>query len=113
MYLIAAECTDDLAEALGYINEIRAHRNCVNLAEFTTEEEKMSAVDAEFGREMIGEGQIYFYNKRLAKEKVLSGLAADYEEPYYYWEERVLYATMAPQEYVWPLPDVEKDKRAN
>ena len=41
MYLIAAECTDDLAEALGYINEIRAHRNCVNLAEFTTEEEKI------------------------------------------------------------------------
>ena len=113
VYLIAAECTDDLAEALGYINEIRAHRNCVNLAEFTTEEEKMSAVDAEFAREMIGEGQIYFYYKRLAKETVLSGLTEDYEDPIYSWYTRTVYATIAPQEYVWPLPDVEKDKRAN
>ena len=113
VYLIAAECTDDLAEALGYINEIRAHRNCVNLAGFTTEKEKMSAVDAEFAREMIGEGQIYFYYKRLAKETVLSGLTEDYEDPIYSWYTRTVYATIAPQEYVWPLPDVEKDKRAN
>ena len=113
MYLIAAECTDNLEEALGYVNAIRAHRNCVNLPAFTSEEEKMASVDAEFAREMIGEGQIYFYYKRLGKEKVLSGLAEDYEDPYYSWEERVVYATMTPQEYVWPLPDVEKDKRAN
>ena len=113
MYLIAAECTDNLDEALGYVNAIRTHRNCVDLPAFASEDEKMASVDAEFAREMIGEGQIYFYYKRLGKTKVLSGLATDYEDPYYSWEERVVYATMQPQEYVWPLPDVEKDKRAN
>ena len=112
MYLIAAECTDNLDEALGYVNAIRTHRNCVNLPAFTSEEEKMNAVDGEFAREMIGEGQIYFYNKRLAKTSVLSGLPTDYEEDY--WSgTRTLYTTVLLQEYVWPLPDVEKDKRAN
>jgi hypothetical protein len=73
----------------------------------------MASIDSEFAREMIGEGQIYFYNKRLGKTKILGGLASDYADPLYYWEERVVYATMQPQDYVWPLPDVEKDKRAN
>ena len=111
MYLIAAECTDDLGEALGYINTIRTHRNCVDFPEVTSADEIQAYIDAEFAREMIGEGQIYFYNKRLGKTFVLSGSPEDYEEDWY--GNRALYATMSPQEYVWPLPDVEKDKRAN
>lgn len=112
MYLIAAECTDNLDEALGYINTIRTHRNCVNLPAVTSEAEIQAYIDAEFVREMIGEGQIYFYYKRLGKTSVLSGLATDYEKPYS-WSTRVLYTTILPQQYVWPLPDVEKDKRTN
>lgn len=112
MYLIAAECTDDMDEALGYINEIRSHRNCIDLPAVTSQEEIQEYIDGEFAREMIGEGQIYFYYKRLAKTSVLSGSPEDYEEDYWYGT-RTLYATMLLQEYVWPLPDVEKDKRAN
>lgn len=112
MYLIAAECTDNLEEALGYINTIRSHRNCVNHPAVTSAEEILAYIDAEFVREMIGEGQIYFYYKRLGKTSVLSGSPEDYEEDFWTGS-RTLYTTMSPQEYVWPLPDVEKDKRAN
>ena len=112
MYLIAAECTDDLDEALGYVNTVRVHRSCVNHPAVTSATEMQEYVDAEFAREMIGEGQIYFYYKRLGKTSVLSGSPEDYEEDYWYGT-RTLYTTMLPQEYVWPLPDVEKDKRAN
>ena len=31
IYLMAAECSDDLTEAIGYINQVRVNRNCVNL----------------------------------------------------------------------------------
>lgn len=112
MYLIAAECAENLEEALGYINAIRKNRNCVNFPAVTSSAEIQEYVDAEFAREMIGEGQIYFHYKRLGKTSVLSGVPEDYEEDYWYGT-RNLYTTMLLQNYVWPLPDVEKDKRGN
>ena len=112
IYLIAAECTDNLEEAIGYINAIRKNRNCVDFPLTDSKDEVQKYIDAEFAREMIGEGQIYFYNKRLAKTSVLSGSPADYEEDYWYGT-RTLYTSILLQEYVWPMPKVEKDKRGN
>ena len=112
IYLIAAECTDNLEEAIGYINSIRTHRNCVDLSLTDSKAEVLSYIDAEFAREMIGEGQLYFYYKRLAKTSVLGGATEDYEKPYS-WSEPPIYTNIQLQEYVWPLPNVEEERRGN
>ncbi|MBQ8889220.1 MAG: RagB/SusD family nutrient uptake outer membrane protein [Bacteroidaceae bacterium] len=111
IYLIAAECATDLTEAIGYINTIRSNRNCVNLelTDFDTQETIQTYIGNEFARETIGEGQLYFYYKRLGKTSVLSGSAGDYEYAGWYGAE----VSMSLQNYVWPLPPVEEDKRAN
>lgn len=109
IYLIAAECATDLTESIGYINAVRSHRNCVNLelSENDNQETIQTYIDNEFVRETIGEGQIYFYYKRLAKTSVLSGSSGDYEWADWYGAE----VAMNLQNYVWPLPPVEEDKR--
>ena len=48
---------------------------------------------------MIGEGQLFFYYKRLGKEVMISGTST--EEDY----------NMILSNYVWPLPKAETDKR--
>lgn len=106
IYLIAAECTDNLTESVVYINKVRAHRNCVDieLQEEDNEETIRQYITDEVMREVIGEGQLYFYYKRLALEEVLSG--TDFSE--YGWTEY-----MDPQYYVWPLPKTETNQRVN
>lgn len=108
IYLIAAECTSDLTEGLGYVNLIREHRNCVNLeaASVETHEALQEHIDNEFYKETIGEGQIYFHYKRNAKTSVLGGdfTNGDMGKDY-------VYTTIALENYVWPLPEVETDKR--
>lgn len=97
VYLIAAECTDDLDEALGYINELRLHRNCANTS--ATVETIQDVITKEFAREMIGEGQLFFYYKRHAMEQIISGVKSS--EKY----------DMLLSDYVWPLPKIEQDER--
>jgi len=110
IYLIAAECSDDLNESIGFINKIRVNRNCVDLelTEDDTEETKQSYITNEFMREMIGEGQLYFYYKRLGMEEILSG--STFEE---FWGDLYITDEMALSDYVWPLPKAETDKRVN
>lgn len=110
IYLIAAECADDLNESIGYINKIRANRNCVDLAltEDDNEETIQSYITNEFMREMIGEGQLYFYYKRLGMEEILSGSTFEVDE---YWGDLYITEEMALSDYVWPLPKAETDKR--
>ena len=69
-----------------------------------TEETIRQYITAEFMREVIGEGQLYFYYKRLAMEEILSGSEFNEEE----WTE-----SMDLQYYVWPLPKTETDQRVN
>ncbi len=111
IYLIAAETCTDVTEGLGYVNAIREHRNCVNIdaAAVATKEDLQDYIDDEFCRETIGEGQIYFYYKRHAKTSVLGCTADDFYYPAYYGVE----TSMALEDYVWPLPKVETDKRLN
>ena len=96
MYLIAAECTGDQEEARQLINELRTHRNCRSLTGSIDVED---VITKEFAKEMIGEGQLFFYYKRLGKEVMISGTST--EEDY----------NMILSNYVWPLPKAETDKR--
>lgn len=104
IYLIAAECSNNLTEAVEYINEIRKNRNCIDLVlnESDTKKTIQEYITAEFAREVIGEGQLYFYYKRHAMETILSGTTFSMWGSTY---------GMSLQNYVWPLPKVEKDKR--
>ena len=113
IYLIAAESTSDVTEGLGYVNAIREHRNCVNIdaATVASKEDLQEYIDNEFYRETIGEGQIYFYYKRHARASILGGSAANFEEDWYGDVDPVISMTL--EDYIWPLPKVETDKRIN
>ena len=105
VYLIAAECSSSVEEAMEYINAIRTARNCVRLAydESTTADAVKGYITKEFMREVIGEGQLFFYYKRNAMESVLS------DTNFGYWDNG--YESMALSNYVWPMPEVEMNKR--
>lgn len=113
LYLIAAECAPNVDEGLAYVNEIRRNRNCINLtlAEGSSETDRRAAlqtyIDDEFAREVIGEGQLYFFYKRRGLTSVLNGTGYDYAS----WFGAT--TTIQPANYVWPLPKVESDKRVN
>lgn len=97
VYLIAAECTDDLTEATEYINDIRLHRNVANVTPTATD--LQDYITREFAREVIGEGQLFFYYKRHAMTTIQSGTAANAT------------VNMALDDYVVPLPTTETDNR--
>lgn len=105
IYLIAAECTDDLSEAIEYINEIRKNRNCIDIEKQDNDSEEtiQKYITDEFAREVIGEGQLYFYYKRNAMTTIMSGT------DFGMWSSGT--HSMVLQNYVWPLPKVETDKR--
>ena len=100
-YLIAAECAATPEEALEYLVAIREHRNCHMALEATSMDGVKELVTKEFAREVLGEGQLFFYYKRLNMDKFLDGskLGSMYE--------------MLTDNYQWPLPDVEINKRGS
>ena len=116
VYLIAAECTSDLEEAMGYVNEIRTARNCVKLEmNASVDSAKMQDyVTREFAREVIGEGQLYFYYKRHALTSVMSGTDFGSKS---WWTGEVTAKegtySMELQDYVWPMPEVESNQRVD
>lgn len=101
IYLIAAECSSDKTEKIDYINMIRRERNCVDivLSEQNTDDDIQSYINKEFAKEVIGEGQLFFFYKRHAMTIIPSGTSATEEYQ------------MNLNNYVLPLPKVEKDKR--
>lgn len=96
-YIIAAECTADRAEALELLNTLRFNRSCIDLDPNVDIDE---AVTAEFAREVIGEGQLFFFYKRRAEMSIMSGTeaAGKFE--------------MSKPFYTWPIPQSELDERA-
>ena len=97
VYLMAAEGAPTREEAISYINAIRLHRGCRDLDE--TELNLQDAITKEFAKEVIGEGQLYFYYKRHAMESVFSGTNIEGLKQ------------MSPSNYALPLPKSETDKR--
>lgn len=95
IYLIAAETTSDNSEALTLINTIRNKRECTDLPEDC---DLGQAITFEMAREVIGEGQLFFFYKRRNAAQLISGTSA---EPY----------NMVSTNYVWPIPKEELNKR--
>ena len=96
-YLIAAEGAPTREEAFQFINTLRLHRACRDLPDDGNDLQDI--ITAEFAREVIGEGQLFFYYKRNAMERIASGTTAG-----------ATYG-MTLSNYVLPLPPSETDKR--
>lgn len=98
MYYIIAECEADQTLALNAINKVRNARALKNLTDYS---QLANELEKEYKREFIGEGQLFFYYKRLAKEKIEYGQG--------YWGP--LTVEMNTDKYIPSLPDSEKNNR--
>lgn len=96
--LIAAECHPDRATGIAYINKVRTSRNCVNVTPTDDVTFKM-ALTSEYRREMIGEGQQFFFYKRTAQTSIPNHAGITGTK------------TMTLTNYTVPLPDSETSQR--
>jgi hypothetical protein len=95
MYLIAAESESSPVVAVNeYVNPLRAHRGVSELdATATTQSQLDEEIRVQYRREFIGEGQLFYYYKRLNVQK-LPTLAT---------------FTSSDKVYKLPIPNVEID----
>lgn len=103
IYLLAAECSDDFETAKGYLDKVRNNRNCPSST--ASETTLMDEITKECRREFLGEGQMFFFYKRKAMQKIPNGK----------WEKDTESETlnMNMGSYVVPLPDSELSMRLN
>lgn len=99
VYLIAAECTDDLEIAQTYLNKVRTSRGCFSLT--STQESLLDDITDEFRREFLGEGQMFFFYKRHNMSKIPNGRDANGTGT----------IDMLTSDYVVSLPDSETNVR--
>lgn len=97
MYLIAAEATADENEAYELINAIRSNRGCIDIGPAAGTLDNL--ITNEFAREVIGEGQLFFFYKRRGAEEMISGTLPGGV------------FNMVKSNYIWPIPQQELDKR--
>ena len=95
MYYIIAEASTDATEALDAINKVLYNRG---LTELPNNDNLASTVQEEYKREFWGEGQLFFYYKRV-------------NEPSIYSFSKGKSITMDATKYVIPLPLSETDYR--
>lgn len=95
MYLIAAEATTDTEEAYRLINELRLNRLCPDIE---NDGNLGRTITLEFAREMICEGQLFFFYKRR-QDLLLNGREGKFDY------------NMSLANYIWPLPEAELNKR--
>lgn len=94
MYYIAAECEDDLDTAVGYLNTVRSHRGLSAYPlTVSSREELQEQIRLEYHKEMVAEGQTFYYYKRLNKD--ITNLSA-YSE-----------SVITPDMFTMPRPDDE------
>lgn len=95
MWLIAAECASSKGEALDYLNTLRRHRGFDETNDLketeVTDEMLPDRIGKEYRKEFIGEGQWFFYCKRLNLD--LPDTEVAFSKDYY----------------VLPMPDREVD----
>ncbi|GGH61399.1 hypothetical protein HNQ91_001056 [Filimonas zeae] len=92
--LIAAECSNTVEEGRTYLNAVRNSRNCVSITPADAAALK-SAITREFRKEVIGEGQMFFYYKRNASLSIPNNAALTGTK------------AMTLPNYVVPLPESE------
>ncbi|OXA79088.1 SusD family protein [Flavobacterium aquidurense] len=92
MYLIAAETAPVPADGIAFLNTLRFNRGLTNLAATAV---VATEVTKEYKKEFMGEGQLFFYYKRINSATIPLGSAASGN------------VTMGPLQYVLPLPDSE------
>lgn len=98
--MIAAECDPDLATGIAYLNALRDARNCVSLNPTDPAALKIE-IGKEFRREMLGEGQQFFFYKRNAYQSIPNHATAS----------MLPEKTMVLNNYTVPLPDSETSQR--
>ena len=95
VYLIAAECEDSKKEAYEWLNALRSARKATSLPATGTLDNDLTG---EYIREFVGEGQLFWYYKRLRKtmiRKIYSGNGG--------------YLDFDPANYLFPLPEKEQE----
>lgn len=100
MHLIIAECSQNLAEATNGVNQVRLHRGLPAL-QFSGLDEVRRAMEIELFKEVMGEGQLFYYYKRNAATAMRDGT-------------RMQADGLFPVQlgvYVFPLPDSETSQR--
>lgn len=99
VYLIASECCDDLDEAVGYLNTLRNARNCFSVD--PTADRLKNYITSEYRKEMLGEGQMFFFYKRNEMVNIPNGTQATGTK------------NVELNKYVVPLPDSETSQRTS
>lgn len=69
MYYIAAECVSDPKEGVDYLEAVRSHRglSSYSLDRGMSSDQLKEEILKEYKKEFIGEGQLWYYYKRLQK----------------------------------------------
>lgn len=96
MYLIAAECHLDPAASIKYLDDLRAARGVFALQPGS---DVMKEVEKEYRREFIGEGQMFWFYKRMHKSEIPSGSKVGVK------------TQMMDNYYLFDLPKEETDNR--
>lgn len=65
MHYILAECTNDLDQSAEMLSVVRSARGLSNIDTFANEEKKLTEIEKEYRKEFYGEGQLWFFYKRL------------------------------------------------
>lgn len=92
MYLIATETAATPAESFAFLNTLRFNRGLTNVAATAV---LATEITKEYRKEFIGEGQLFFYYKRINSTTIPNGSAASGN------------VSMTALQYVVPLPDAE------
>jgi tetratricopeptide (TPR) repeat protein len=97
MYLIVAECLKEtnLSEAVSYLRKLQKGRGVLNLPTITDEKLLQDEISKEYKREFIGEGQLFFYYKRINKPSIKS------------YKNNGTMIKMTDKKYTFPLPKAE------
>jgi starch-binding outer membrane protein, SusD/RagB family len=76
LILMAAECSNTLEEGKAYLNMLRLARNAVDLNPANATQLK-EFITREFRKEVVGEGQMFFYFKRNAMTTIPTNVWGD------------------------------------
>lgn len=95
MYLIAAECEEDKTKGYGWLNALRVARKASSLP---TTGSLANDLQEEYIREFVGEGQLFWYYKRLRKTSIRRIYRSD-----------ASYMDFDPANYLFALPENEQE----